>query len=115
MPVQSSVFRSFSCEREWRHTAAAVASFNEREQELKRAGLYFADTTYKAMMVDMGAGTTDIVLFEYRIENGKLHINNPVTYPTAESTRLCGGREIDDILSEFCIGYKSYRYHNKNP
>lgn len=86
-------------------TAAAVASFNEREQELKRAGLYFADTTYKAMMVDMGAGTTDIVLFEYRIENGKLHINNPVTYPTAESTRLCGGREIDDILSEFCIGY----------
>lgn len=86
-------------------TAAAVASFNERAEELKRAGLYYADTTYKAMMVDMGAGTTDIVLFEYRIEKGKLHINNPVTYPTAESERLCGGREIDDILTEFCLNY----------
>lgn len=86
-------------------TAAAVASLHEREQELKEAGLYFENTTYKAMMVDMGAGTTDIVLFEYRIEGGNLHINNPVTYPTAESTRLCGGREIDDIFSEFCASY----------
>ena len=86
-------------------TAAAVASFHEKEEELKRAGLYFVDVTYKAMMVDMGAGTTDIVLFEYRIEDGKLHINNPVTYPTAESTRLCGGKEIDDLLSEHCIKY----------
>ena len=86
-------------------TAAAVASFHEAEEELRRSGLFFADVTYKAMMVDMGAGTTDIVLFEYRIENGSLHINNPVTYPTAESTRLCGGREIDDILSDFCINY----------
>ena len=86
-------------------TAAAVASFHEKEEELKKAGLYFADVTYNAMMVDMGAGTTDIVLFEYRIEDGKLHINNPVTYPTAGSTRLCGGREIDETLSEFCISY----------
>lgn len=86
-------------------TAAAVASFNERESELKRAGLFYANTTYKAMMIDMGAGTTDIVLFEYRIENNQLHINNPVTYPTAESERLCGGREIDDILSEYCLNY----------
>ena len=95
-------------------TAAAVASFHEKEEELKRAGLYFADVTYKAMMVDMGAGTTDIVLFEYRIENGKLHINNPVTYPTAESTRLCGGKEIDDILSEFCISYSHSILTNGN-
>lgn len=86
-------------------TAAAVASFHEKEEKLKRAGLYFADVTYKAMMVDMGAGTTDIVLFEYRIEDGKLHINNPVTYPTAESTLLCGGKEIDEKLSEFCTNY----------
>lgn len=86
-------------------TAAAVASLHEREKELKEAGLYFENTTYKAMMVDMGAGTTDIVLFEYRIEGGNLHINNPVTYPTAESTKLCGGREIDEIFSEFCATY----------
>lgn len=86
-------------------TAAAVASLHEREKELKETGLFYENTTYKAMMVDMGAGTTDIVLFEYRLEGGHLHINNPVTYPTAESTRLCGGREIDDILSEFCASY----------
>lgn len=86
-------------------TAAAVASFHEKEEELKMAGLYFADVTYKAMMVDMGAGTTDIVLFEYRIEDGKLHINNPVTYPTAESTLLCGGKEIDNLLLDYCINY----------
>lgn len=86
-------------------TAAAVASLHEREDELKASGLYLENKTYKAMMVDMGAGTTDIVLFEYQIKEGNIHIDNPVTYPTAESTKLCGGREIDNILSSFCENY----------
>lgn len=86
-------------------TAAAVASLHEKAEDLKMAGLYFENTKYKAMMIDMGAGTTDIVLFEYIIEKGSIHINNPVTYPTADSVRLCGGHEIDDVLSEYCINY----------
>lgn len=87
-------------------TAACIAALHEKTNELKAAGLCFENRTYKAMTVDMGAGTTDIVLCEYSIQNGKLCLNGKrFTYPTAESSRLCGGHEIDVVLSEYCKKY----------
>ncbi len=86
-------------------TAACIAALHEKTNELKAAGLCFENRTYKAITVDMGAGTTDIVLFEYSVKNGELCINNPFTYPTADSSRLCGGHEIDVVLSEYCKEY----------
>lgn len=76
-------------------TAAVLAAIHEKSDELKGSGMMFEEPEYKAMMIDMGAGTTDIVLFTYKIVNGKLQIDNIFTYPSASHPGLCGGREID--------------------
>lgn len=57
-------------------------------------------------MFDMGAGTTDIVIFRLKIDsNGKVEIDNLISYPTVDNPYLCGGREIDKILSDYIIKY----------
>lgn len=82
-------------------TAALLAVMHEKNSELKEAQMLHNDTKYKAMMIDMGAGTTDIVLCSYRISNNKLKIGDIFTYPSINTPGLCGGREIDDaIMSE---------------
>lgn len=82
-------------------TAAILAVIHEKNVELKQAGLLHERRKYKAMMVDMGAGTTDIVLCAYQVANGRLEIDDLFTYPSINTPGLCGGREIDDaIISE---------------
>lgn len=82
-------------------TAAILAVIHEKSTELKQAGMLHERRKYKAMMLDMGAGTTDIVLCTYRVENGRLEIDDIFTYPSINTPGLCGGREIDDaIVSE---------------
>lgn len=82
-------------------TAAILAVIHEKNVELKQAGLLHERRKYKAMMVDMGAGTTDIVLCTYQVANGRLDIDDIFTYPSINTPGLCGGREIDDaIISE---------------
>lgn len=79
-------------------TAAILAVIHEKNAQLKQAGMLFEGKSYKAMMIDMGAGTTDIVLCTYKISQGKLLIDNIFTYPSINAPGLCGGREIDDAL-----------------
>ena len=82
-------------------TAAILAVIHEKNEELKQNGLLHERRKYKAMMVDMGAGTTDIVLCTYEVKNGRLEINDIFTYPSINTPGLCGGREIDEtIISE---------------
>lgn len=82
-------------------TAAILAVIHEKNVEQKQAGMLHEHRKYKAMMVDMGAGTTDIVLCTYQVANGKLEIDDIFTYPSINTPGLCGGREIDDaIISE---------------
>lgn len=82
-------------------TAAILAVIHEKSTELKQAGMLHERRKYKAMMADMGAGTTDIVLCTYRVENGRLEIDDIFTFPSINTPGLCGGREIDDaIISE---------------
>ncbi len=79
-------------------TAAFLAVMHEKNELLKRQKMLFEGQEYKAMMIDMGAGTTDIVLCTYRVEGGKLEIMNIFTYPSINTPGLCGGREIDDAI-----------------
>lgn len=82
-------------------TAAILAVIHEKSTELKQAGMLHERRKYKAMMLDMGAGTTDIVLCTYKVSNGRLEIDDIFTYPSINTPGLCGGREIDDaIVSE---------------
>ena len=82
-------------------TAAILAVIHERKADLVRSGLLFEGRKYKTMMIDMGAGTTDIVLCSYIVRNKKLEIGDIFTYPSINTPGLCGGREIDKaIISE---------------
>ena len=79
-------------------TAAILAVIHEKNAILTQAGMLHANRKYKAMMVDMGAGTTDIVLCTYEVKDGKLEIGDIFTYPSINNPGLCGGREIDDAI-----------------
>ena len=79
-------------------TAAMLAVIHEKNNTLKQAGMLHERRKYKAMMIDMGAGTTDIVLCTYMICNGRLEIDDIFTYPSIGAPGLCGGREIDKAL-----------------
>lgn len=82
-------------------TAALLAVIHEKNAELKQAGMLHEGQSHKAMMIDMGAGTTDIVLCSYKVVSGKLEIDDIFTYPSINTPGLCGGREIDKaIISE---------------
>lgn len=82
-------------------TAAILAVIHERTVGLEQAGMLHEGQKHKAMMIDMGAGTTDIVLCTYQVKNRKLIIDDIFTYPSINTPGLCGGREIDDaIISE---------------
>ena len=82
-------------------TAAILAVIHERKADLIQGGLLFEGKKYKTMMIDMGAGTTDIVLCSYIVRNKRLEIDDIFTYPSINTPGLCGGREIDKaIISE---------------
>lgn len=79
-------------------TAAILAVIHEKNTELKEMGMLHEGQKHKTMMIDMGAGTTDIVLCSYKVAGGKLEIDNIFTYPSINTPGLCGGREIDDAI-----------------
>ena len=79
-------------------TAAILAVMHEKKEVLNRADMLRPGKKYKVMMIDMGAGTTDIVLCTYHVVGGKLELGDIFTYPSVNTPGLCGGREIDDII-----------------
>lgn len=52
------------------------------------------------LMIDMGAGTTDLVLSQYT-PNSEKRISIINVWPKAHSSSLFGGREIDEVLCEY--------------
>ena len=79
-------------------TAAILAVIHEKNTELKEMGMLHEGQKHKTMMIDMGAGTTDIVLCSYKVADGRLGIDDIFTYPSINTPGLCGGREIDDAI-----------------
>jgi molecular chaperone DnaK (HSP70) len=56
------------------------------------------------LMIDMGAGTTDLVLCRYAPNQDK-HIEILNTWPKDDSLCLFGGREVDEALCEYVKAY----------
>lgn len=72
-------------------------------QESDKLNLKENDTV-NILMIDMGAGTTDLVLCQYT-PNSKEQISIINVWPKADSTCLFGGREIDEVLCEYVKAY----------
>ena len=86
---------------------AAVANhLHESLNKIKESGMLRLNRSINVLMLDMGAGTSDIVIFSLRInEEGKPIIEKQLPYPTVENPYLCGGGEIDVLLSEYIKDY----------
>lgn len=62
------------------------------------------DGSANILMIDMGAGTTDLVLSRYT-PNSEQQISIINVWPKADSACLFGGREIDEVLCEYVKAY----------
>ena len=65
--------------------------------------LLYGESAY-ILMIDMGAGTTDLALCRYTLDE-KTKPDILATWPTADNKALFGGREIDQKLCEYALDY----------
>ena len=85
-------------------TAAIHSALIQKGTSLKEQGLLRDGEPVNVLMVDMGAGTTDLVLYRYTPGvHEKIEFLN--TWPKADSPVLFGGREIDTMLCDYVKGY----------
>lgn len=85
--------------------AAMHNALKQHYAQIQLNGLVATDKPLNIMMLDMGAGTSDIFIFQLTLEikNGKVipvDIKNTTSYPPVDDPSLCGGREIDELLQK---------------
>ena len=65
-------------------------------------GLIYADKPGYLMLIDMGAGTTDLVVCRYQASaNGEIAIELVTSWPHSADEPTFGGREIDKVLEQY--------------
>lgn len=83
-------------------TAALYAVMTLESDRLVREGYLAIGKPAYVLMIDMGAGTTDLALCKYT-PGGKNQIID--TWPPADSKILFGGREMDELLNRYLMDY----------
>lgn len=83
-------------------TAALYAVMTQESGQLIRHGYLAMGKPAYVLMIDMGAGTTDLALCRYT-PGGRNQIID--TWPPADSRILFGGREMDELLSRYLMDY----------
>lgn len=90
-------------------TAAIYAALTNHEETLSSSGLVSKNVPRNVMMLDLGAGTSDITIFRLVIDSeNKVHVGENgeiISHPAIDNIHLCGGREIDDILYSYNEAY----------
>lgn len=93
-------------------TAALYAVLCRRMGELYRQKLLRIGQTGYVLLIDMGAGTTDLAVCGYRVnENQSCPASERLktilisTWPTDRSELTFGGREVDRILEDYVVDY----------
>ena len=83
-------------------TAALYTVMVQESKRLVQQGYLTAGKPAYVLMIDMGAGTTDLALCKYT-PGGQNRIID--TWPPAESKVLFGGREMDELLLQYLTEY----------
>ena len=90
------------CENE--PTAAAYTMLHQHLNDFQKTKMLTVQKPMHVFMLDMGAGTTDIVIFRLKVDSeGRVATDNVLSYPTRDNRTLCGGREIDSILYNYIL------------
>jgi len=75
-------------------------------QNSSNRSLIYADKPGYLMLVDMGAGTTDLVVCRYQANpNGEIAIELVTSWPYSADEPTFGGREIDKVLEQYVADY----------
>lgn len=84
--------------------AASLNMLNDCQRQLKSSGILVSGEPLRVLMLDMGAGTSDISIFKLEIDGkGKTKISDLLSYPSISEPVLCGGREIDALMQKYFI------------
>ena len=94
-------------------TAAISTVISQNFNKLSESELLSPDKKNYLLLVDMGAGTTDLVLCKYYFENtgskeisaDQIKMEFVMNWPTGENDPTFGGREIDEVLTEYVEEY----------
>ncbi|MBP3655610.1 MAG: Hsp70 family protein, partial [Clostridia bacterium] len=81
--------------------AAVIAALQQNSDKLCDLGIRRRGDKLKLLLVDMGAGTTDLVLGEYTYDEKEPKWRLISCWPVDEKAATCGGREIDEVLRQF--------------
>lgn len=82
--------------------AASYNMLHEYKQQLIQNKLLKPGNPLRIMMLDMGAGTSDISIFKLEIDHdGETKISELLSYPSISEPVLCGGCEIDHAFQKY--------------
>ena len=84
-------------------TAATYAVMLPRIRQLQESGVLSVEKVTTVMLVDMGAGTSDIAVFQMNFLDGTPHVveNSVHVFPPPRYPHACGGCEVDDLLTAY--------------
>ncbi len=81
-------------------SAAVNCILKAKQKDIEKAGILYAGKPLNVLVVDMGAGTTDLAFVTVTVENGKLQTVIRGTWPEAGSHVIYGGSQMDLRLEE---------------
>lgn len=85
-------------------TAAVNSLVYQNQGSLQKQGMLDVNRDNNVLVIDMGAGTMDLVFCKYRPGADK-PLDVLLSWPNAQSENFFGGREIDEKLAEQSIMY----------
>lgn len=94
-------------------SAALYAVLCRKMDDITRQGLLCPGQSGYLLLIDMGAGTTDLALCAYSVSDSesdlsasqRIRTSIVSTYPGDSSSLTFGGREVDRILEDYLIRY----------
>ena len=81
-------------------SAAVNCILKAKQKDIEKAGILKPGKVLNILVVDMGAGTTDLAFVSVTVENGKLQTVIRGTWPEAGSHVIYGGSQMDLRLEE---------------
>jgi WD40 repeat protein len=78
----------------------------EQIKMLKSKGVFVDSVPLSVLLIDMGAGTTDLVVYQYTpLQSGNGNVNVLAVWPRLGDNITFGGREVDEILTKYVEQY----------
>lgn len=78
---------------------AVMLADNEQTRVLVEKGVIREDRAFNVLLLDMGAGTTDLVLYRYQPKADEQKVL--ATWPPVDNPGTFGGREVDALLIHY--------------